>query len=54
MSRTAPLGARPAFWLAVAGVSLMAPVGMNLLADRAGHIVPGLKTLNDYTTRRNG
>ena len=42
------------FWLAVAGVSLLAPVVMNLLADRAGDAVPGLKTLNDYTTRRNG
>ncbi len=45
---------QPAFWLAVAGVSLLAPVGMNLLADRLGHVVPGLAMLNDYTTRRNG
>jgi hypothetical protein len=47
-------GQRPAFWLAVAGVSLIAPVVMNLAADRLGHVVPGLSTLNDYTTRRNG
>lgn len=44
----------PMFWLAVAGVSLLAPVLMNLLADRAGDSIPALKTLNDYTTRRNG
>ncbi len=43
-----------AFWLAVAGVSLLAPVVMNLAADRFGNAVPGLATLNDYTTRRNG
>lgn len=42
------------FWLAVGGVSLLAPVVMNLLSDRLGAAVPGLKTLNDYTTRRNG
>jgi len=47
-------GKQPAFWLAVAGVSLLAPVAMNLAADRLGHVVPGLKILNDYTTRRNG
>lgn len=42
------------FWLAVAGVSLMAPVVLNVAADRAGDKVPGLRALNDYTTRRNG
>lgn len=47
-------GQRASFWLAVAGVSLLAPVAMNLAADRLGDTVPGLKTLNDYTTRRNG
>jgi hypothetical protein len=47
-------GQRPAFWLAVAGVSLLAPVVANLAADRLGDAVPGLRTLNDYVTRRNG
>lgn len=42
------------FWLAVGGVSLVAPVVMNLASDRLGDVVPGLRTLNDYTTRRNG
>ena len=46
---------RPAaFWFAVAGVSLLAPVAMNVLTDRVGHVVPGLAELNAYTTRRNG
>ena len=43
-----------AFWLAVGGVSLIAPVVFNLAADRLGNQVPGLATLNDYVTRRNG
>ena len=47
-------GKQATFWLAVGGVSLLAPVVMNLAADRFGHVVPGLATLNDYTTRRNG
>ncbi len=42
------------FWLAVGGVSLIADVLMNLAADRIGGAIPGLKTLNDYRTRRNG
>ncbi len=45
---------QPAFWLAVGGVSLIAPVVFNLAADRLGHIVPGLYDLNAYITRRNG
>ncbi len=48
------MGRQPAFWLAVAGVSILAPVTLNLAADRLGHVVPGLRTFNDYTTRRNG
>jgi hypothetical protein len=40
------------FWLAVGGVSLLAPVLFNLAADRLP--IPGLRQLNDYTTRRNG
>lgn len=43
-----------AFWLAVGGVAVIAPVLVNLAADRLGDRVPGLRTLNDYTTRRNG
>jgi hypothetical protein len=42
------------FWLAVAGVSLLAPVGMNVLSDRLGPTFPAIRRLNDYTTRRNG
>lgn len=42
------------FWLAVGGVSLITPVLFNLAADRLGDALPSLKTLNDYTTRRNG
>jgi hypothetical protein len=53
MSKAAA-GKQPAFWLAVAGVSLIAPVVFNLAADRLGSTVPGLATLNDYVTRRNG
>lgn len=40
------------FWLAVGGVSLIAPVLFNLAADRLP--VPGLSELNAYVTRRNG
>jgi hypothetical protein len=47
-------GKQPAFWLAVAGVSLISPVVFNLAADRLGGVVPGLAVLNDYVTRRNG
>lgn len=43
-----------AFWGAVAGVSIIAPVAFNIAADRFGHVLPSLKALNDYTTRRNG
>jgi hypothetical protein len=47
-------GKQATFWLAVGGVSLLAPVVMNLAADRLGAHVPGLVVLNDYVTRRNG
>ena len=43
---------RASFWLAVAGVSVITPVVVNLAADRLPFA--GLKTLNDYVTRRNG
>jgi hypothetical protein len=48
-------GKKASFWLAVAGVSLLAPVGFNLIADsKAGDAVPAFRTLNAYVTRRNG
>lgn len=47
-------GRLPAFWLAVAGVSVLSPVVFNLAADRFGDMIPSLRTLNDYATRRNG
>lgn len=43
---------RAAFWLAVMGASLIAPIGMNLIADsKAGEVFPALRTVNRYTTR---
>ncbi len=45
---------QPAFWLAVAGVSLITPVVFNLATDRLGQHLPGLVTLNHYVTRANG
>ncbi len=42
------------FWLAVGGVSLIAPVVFNIAADRFEEHVPGLGALRDYITRRNG
>lgn len=47
-------GRLPAFWLAVAGVSVITPVMFNLAADRFGDAVPSLRVLNNYATRRNG
>jgi hypothetical protein len=49
-------GQQPAFWLAIAGISVLTPTALNLAADRLGHLpgLSGLKTLNDYNTRRNG
>jgi len=47
-------GQLAAFWGAVAGVSILAPVVFNIAADRFGHTLPALRTLNDYATRRNG
>jgi hypothetical protein len=48
-------GAKQAtFWMAVAGVSLMAPVVMNITVDKVGDKVPGLLLLDSYRTRRNG
>lgn len=45
-------GKQPAFWLAVAGVSILAEIGFNLAADRLPF--KSLKTLNAYATRKNG
>lgn len=43
------------FWLAVAGTAVIAQPLFNLLADsKVGALVPGLRDLNSYTTRRNG
>jgi hypothetical protein len=47
-------GKQAGFWLAVAGLSIISQPLVNLAADRLGDKVPGLRTLNDYTTRRNG
>lgn len=50
------MGKQASFWLAVGGVSLLAPVVFNLAADRLGDLpgFSGLVRLNDYITRRNG
>lgn len=49
------MGARQAgFWLAVAGVAVIAPVVVNIAADsKLGDVVPGFRTLNSYATRRS-
>jgi len=44
-----------AFWAGVAGVAIIAQPLFNLVSDsKIGAIVPGLRDLNHYTTRRNG
>lgn len=48
------MGKRPAFWLAVGGVAVLADVVVNLAADRLGPAFPALATLNAYRTRQNG
>jgi hypothetical protein len=49
------MGKQPAFWLAVAGVAVIAQPLFNLVADsKLGDVVPGLRDLNSFTTRRNG
>lgn len=49
------MGRQPAFWLAVAGVAVIAQPLFNLVADsKLGALIPGLRDLNDYTNRRNG
>jgi hypothetical protein len=49
------MGRQPAFWVAVAGVAVIAQPVFNLVADsKVGDLVPGLRTLNAYATRKNG
>lgn len=50
------MGKQPAFWLAVAGVALIADPLMSLAADSqlVQQHFPALKTLNDFRTKRNG
>jgi L-ascorbate metabolism protein UlaG (beta-lactamase superfamily) len=45
-----------AFWLAVAGTALVADPVFSLVADSqvVAKYAPGLKTLNDYRTKKNG
>jgi L-ascorbate metabolism protein UlaG (beta-lactamase superfamily) len=45
-----------AFWLAVAGTALVADPVFSLVADSSvvQRYAPGLKTLNDYRTKKNG
>jgi len=45
-------GKQPAFWFAVAGVSLLAQVGFNIAADKLPF--QSLKTLRAYATQKNG
>lgn len=42
---------RAAFWLTVAGVSILAQVGFNIAADKLPQL-RGLRDLNDYASRR--
>lgn len=43
---------RAAFWLGVAGVSILSQIGFNLAADKLPGL-QGLRHLNDYATRRS-
>jgi hypothetical protein len=46
---------QPAFWLAVAGVSLITTPLFHLLADsEVGARFQGLRDLDSYLSRRNG
>ena len=42
----------PAFWLAVAGTSVLSLAGLNVVADKFPHT--GVATLRDFLVRRNG
>jgi len=45
-------GRAAAFYGSVACTSIVSLLALNVLADRTN--IPGLKTLRDYITRRNG
>jgi hypothetical protein len=42
---------RAMFWATVAGVSILAQLGFNIVADKLP--LKGLQDLNDYATRRS-
>jgi hypothetical protein len=49
------MGRQPALWLAVAGVAVLAQPLFNLVADsKIGDLIPAVRDLNSYSTRRNG
>lgn len=49
------MGRQPALWLAVAGISVLAQPLFRLVADsKVGDVVPALRDINYYSTRRNG
>lgn len=49
------MGKQPAFWAAVAGMSLLTPVLLHLVADGpAGARFQGLRDFDSYLSRRNG
>lgn len=49
------MGKQPAFWLAVAGVSVIAQPLFRLVADsKLGDVIPGLRDLSNYSNARNG
>lgn len=49
------MGRQPAFWLAVAGVSLITQPVFHLVADsKLGARFQGLRDLDSYISRRNG
>lgn len=48
-------GKQPAFWAAVAGMSLLAPTLLHLVADsQLGARFQGLRDFDSYISRRNG
>ena len=49
------MGRQPALWLAVVGLAVLAQPAFRLVADsKVGDVLPALRDLNDYSTRRNG
>lgn len=46
---------QPAFWAAIAGVSILSPALLHLVADsKVGARFQGLRDLDNYISRRNG